>query len=903
MLDEKPDFTKKDYKFIFKRSLYFIIPFTIVFIFLFNVRFNDQKNSSLQLIEKENEKKAIEIDLLVTFIESELSKDLLVIKNSNELNTYLDDNTDYNKNETAQMFARLAKSKSNFDQIRFIDKDGYEKIRVNNSTSNIEIVEDSLLQYKGDRYYFLNSINLEDESFYFSPIDLNIENGKIETPYKALFRVTTPVIKDNEFMGVVVINYLAEDILELIKTNFELNNNYQIKASLVNEEGYYIYNKDERKLFSFMFDDVDYNIQNDLPDFFEKKDINSTFISNGVLYSIAQIKSEDFINPLVFYLVQSFEINNLPIMQNNIIFNLTLIQLIVLIVSDLMIILAVSIIYSKNKDREQLALTNLVSDNTNDAVVITDRKTNIIFVNKAFEKITGYSRGDLLNSKKTNYFKSGLHSDEFYKDMWNSINTNKYWEGEMWDRKQNGLLYPKFLKIYAIENKYSSSIQKYVGIFSDLTKEKEKEKNLQKIEDYNFETNLPNQNLLLKLMEKSVKENDAFGIISLSITNYDEIFFDKDINEVQIIVSNFINMIQRKISYNDFLAQISTNTFVVGILSYDEQDDIINFIKELIEEIDKEDFFLSDKDIFFNLKSGVSIYPKDGDSAIEIFKNSKVALESAKAENKNIVFSSKEVRDSIQKKYLMSVYLKNAIVNDELYLNYQPQVDSEGFKVTGAEALLRWNNPNLGVVSPFFFIPIAEDNGFIIDIGYWVIEQVFKDYNKIKNDLPKEFKISINVSSIQFNDENLFDRIIALSKQYDIDLSKFELELTESIVVSDIKEVNMKLSKFRNNGLSIALDDFGTGFSSLKYLKELLIDKIKIDRAFIKDYPEKDNGTLAKIIVKISKELDLNLISEGVETQEQLKYINSIGCKNIQGYYFSKPLMLDEFKDFVIEHK
>lgn len=207
---------------------------------------------------------------------------------------------------------------------------------------------------------------------------------------------------------------------------------------------------------------------------------------------------------------------------------------------------------------------------------------------------------------------------------------------------------------------------------------------------------------------------------------------------------------------------------------------------------------------------------------------------------------------------------------------------------------MRWNNLKYGNIGPFEFIPIAEKTGFIIDLGYWLIERIFQDYNKIKYIIPNDFKISINISALQFQDNKLVNIITNLSKQYDVNLNKIEIEITESILVNNINIVNSQLNKFKDLGISISLDDFGTGFSSLSYLKMINIDKIKIDRKFIKDYPEYDNGGLAKIIVQLAKELDLKVITEGVETKIQLDYIKSIGCNYIQGYYYSKPLTFDD---------
>ncbi|MGD6729902.1 MAG: bifunctional diguanylate cyclase/phosphodiesterase [Pleomorphochaeta sp.] len=892
--------TRKDLSIIIKKTLFFVIPFTILYIIFFSYLFSIKKTNSINLLIKDTEQVATKIDILVDYFQREITEDLMVIKESNEFNYYLNNTNNHSKENLAQLFFRLAKSKPNFTQIRFIDKDGYEQVRVNNNNGNIEIVTEDKLQYKGDRYYVINSTELKDGEFYFSPLDLNIENGEVEIPYKPLFRISTPIYKNNQYFGSIIINHLASNILDIIDENVTRKETPFIDDYLVNEDGYYLYNEDETKLFSYMFDDHNYNIKDLIPNFDAEKDLNKPFVEDNILYTISNISSENNENALSFYLIQTFDINNLDFMKNIVIFNLNIVEFIMLIFIDLLAFCFVVFLVYRNKDKEQIALTSLIANNTNDGIVITDKKTNIIFVNKAYEKITGYEKSEIIG-KKTSYFKSGLHQNSFYKKMWNSLNNNKVWFGELWDKKKNGLLYPKQLKIYAFENKYTDSVQKYVGIFSDLTKEKESETNLRKIKNYNFETNLPNQNLLFKLIKTQINkpETKMFGIFCFSIVNFDSVTLNKDKNDINKILTQFIKDIQKLIDKKDFLAQISRDTFVVGILSYDTKDEINNFITNFFHKINEKSFYQNYVDVFFNIKGGASIYPEDGQNADDLLNSSKMALESAKDQNKSLVFSSIKVRDNIKKQYLMSLYLKDAIINNELFVTYQPQVDNINKQIIGAEALIRWNNPTLGLISPFLFIPIAEKNGFIIDIGYWIIEEVFKDFNEIKDTLPSNFKLSINISPIQFNDDNIINKIIELSDKYNIDLSYFELEITENVLVSDIENVNSKLTQFKDLGLSIAMDDFGTGFSSLSYLQNLLIDKIKIDRSFIKDYPENDTGTVAKIIVKIAKELELKLITEGVETKEQLNYMNSIGCYSIQGYYFSKPLLLSQLKEYI----
>lgn len=746
-------------------------------------------------------------------------------------------------------------------------------------------------------------MKLKDGEFFLSDIDLNVENGKIEEPHKPIIRISTPIYNlNNEIMGILIINYLGKDIIKIFNTHFQ-NSDYNINdIYLINSDGYFIYNKDPAKTFTFMFDSEEQYTFNDInPNVYNYIIKNHTgyIINNNYIYYFKEIiptlniknsMSENY----SWYVISDYNLNNFPIIQKSIFFYLSMMDLIILFILCLLIFFSILISYLRNKDKEQLFITNKIAENTNDAILITDRLTKIVFVNKAFEKITGYSKDELIGLK-TNYFKSGLHKKDFYQNMWKDLNEKGVWEGELWDRKKDGLLYPKLLKIFAIKKKMSNNVDKYIGIYYDLSSLDKDEENLLKLKNFNIETNLPNENLLLKLVESNIEsnKNKIFGLFCFSIINYQDLINNRGDEEIRKKIKVFIQSLNSLLSKNDFIAQISKNTFVIGLVNYENKNAIDTFITSFFTH-NKESLNDQRDCCYFQIKAGVSTYSDININSKEMLRDANIALEVAKTNNNaDYLFSSIELTQQVNYKMELSILLRKAIINEELDVNYQPQIDCVSNQIIGMEALMRWNNPKYGNIGPFEFIPIAEKTGFIIDLGYWLIERVFIDYNKIKYIIPSDFKISINISPIQFQDKNLVNIFTKLSKQYDINLNKIELEITESLLLDDIYVVNNHLNKFKQLGISISLDDFGTGFSSLSYLKMLNIDKIKIDRKFIKDYPEKDNGGLAKIIVQLAKELDINVITEGVETKVQLDFIKSIGCQNIQGYYYSKPLTFD----------
>jgi PAS domain S-box-containing protein len=872
-----------------------------------------QIDTNIKLIVAEQEQRANTISFIIEDIYNESIEDLLIIKNSDEISSYLNMPNDSTINEVEQMFFRFASTKKNFDQIRILDLSGKEIVRINNSDDSPIIVNPEDLQDKSENEYFTDSINLPNNYYYISEMNFNIENGAVEIPYKPIVRFSTPLFnKNGELQSLLIINYLGLDFINILGEQFNDIQFDFVYNCLINEDGYYLYNEDPSKTFSFMFEDQEqfsfFETHPDLKEEFTTHDYG-TVQKNDIVYFYKKIiptrnilnnnKEQNF-----WIFITKFDINSISLVNEQLFFYLTPVDIIILVILCGLIFYLVSVVFFRNKDREQLSLTTKIAENTNDAILITESDTKIIFVNKAFEQITGYTADEVIGLK-TNYFKSGLHSPSFYSQMWDDIRNKDHWSGEVWDRKKDGLFYPKLLNIYSIRTKYSDKIDKYIGIYSDLTRIKETEANLNKLKNYNTETDLPNETLLKKLVDLSVmnNKNNPFGLFSFSVMNFNELTFNSFGEEPTVILNEFINEVHTLISKDDFIAQISKNTFAIGLISYHSKKEVKSFCNKFFD-LNREFAQRRNINFFLEIKAGVSIYPDDDITSEGLLNSANIALEAVKeSKTLNVLFSSPMIRDKVNKELKMNLLLRKSIENDELDVNYQPQVDSSSGKIKGAEALMRWTNRELGSVSPFFFIPVAEKNGYIIDLGYWLIERVFNDYNKIKDKLPKPFKISINVSAIQFQDPDLIDKFISLSDKYNVDLSNFEIEITESILVSNVEIVNLQFQKFKKLGLSIALDDFGTGFSSLSYLKNLDIDKIKIDRTFIKDYPTLDNGEIAKVIVNIAKEFNLEVITEGAENKEQVEYLKSVGCTFIQGYYFSKPLIFEDFDKYIDNNK
>jgi len=894
-----------DFRNIIKRYLIIIIPVIIIFIFIVNYDENRRIEDAKEYIISEQVQKSNVMKFFINDMISEMQEDLMIIKNSDEIHTYINNDTESLK-IAEEMFIRITNNKNKIEKISFLNNNGNEIIKVDNENNKPKLIEKNKLENRANSYYYIKTKGLKDGEIYTSKMNLKSKDGKLQIPSKPLLRLSTPVFTANgDYKGIITVSYNTTEIIDVFKRHFDQKQFDFVEYALLNSEGYYLYNKDKNKTFGFMYDTRrQYNLSNQNSDLwnqinskgkgvYENSDVVYYFIKLDNFSTIDKDNNEDY-----WIVNSSFNINDLSIVKDNIIFGMNSGQLWLMTFLITSLFFIISVVYFSKKNKEQLNITEYIARNTNDAVIITDGNNRITYVNKSYEKITGYSKEEVIGFTPGD-FKSGSQTREFYKNMWKSINRKNYWRGELWDKRKDGILYPKDLSIYKIKNKFKKDDLKYIGIFTDLTELKKEQEYIDKLKDYNIDTNLPNENLLFKLIDSSIyKSKDKFFVIYFSIENYNSIVLNSEDN-LKYILDILIKRINTILDKNDFIAHISKNKFVIGISSLKSKKEIDSFIKKLIG-ISKLSYFVKDKELYFDLKIGISCYPNDGKNANELIINSNIALDKAiETQGKYYIYFNKSLKEDIQNEYDIKLMLNKAIIYGEFSMNYQPQVNSKTGDVIGAEALLRWNTKKLGPISPAVFIPIAERTGQIVEIGYWVIERVFKEYQILKEKLAKNFRISINISAMQFNDENFLKRIKESVEKNNIDTSYFELEITESLLLSGLKHVNEKLNELRKLGFTIAIDDFGTGYSSLSYIKQLNINKLKIDRAFIKDYPNDDDGEIADIITNMAYKLKLDVIAEGVETEEQIEYLKGKGCYLIQGYYYSKPLEKDDFLDYL----
>lgn len=434
----------------------------------------------------------------------------------------------------------------------------------------------------------------------------------------------------------------------------------------------------------------------------------------------------------------------------------------------------------------------------------------------------------------------------------------------------------------------------------------EKTENLHHIAHHDSLTGLPNRLLFLDRLEQSIlhakRKNINVSILFLDLDRFKEIndTFGHEIGDKLLIAVT--ERLLRCVRSEDTVARLGGDEFTI-ILENLPQNIIINITKKIIETM-KEPITIDQSELYTTFSIGISTFPEDGDTSNILLRNADTAMYKAKDNGKNnFEFYSAKMTELAFERVLLESYLRKAIEENEFIAYYQPKVNSQSGKIIGVEALIRWQNPQLGLISPMQFIPLAEDIGLIGQVDRWMMKEAMKTIEAFYKTGLFDGTLSLNVSMKQLEDKTFVQYLLDTIQEVGFDSQKLEMEITESQIMKNPESAIKTLNKIREIGVKISVDDFGTGHSSLSYLKKLPIDILKIDRSFVKDaYIDEDDAAIVKMIIALAKSLKLKFIAEGVETQEQLDFLKSVECHNIQGYFYSKPLPQDELKRFFLIH-
>jgi len=561
---------------------------------------------------------------------------------------------------------------------------------------------------------------------------------------------------------------------------------------------------------------------------------------------------------------------------------------------------------TERKEAEaQLELASKVFENTLDGMIITDEKGLIVSTNKAFYSITGYSQTDAAGSTYS-ILQCEKHDDNFYSEIKDQISRYGRYSGEVWLRKKDGDSFPAIANITSLKNNYGE-ISNYIFVIHDITERKNYEEHIRYQATHDNLTGLPNRFHFTEKLAETIDKHDGLSKISMLFLDIDRF---KNMNDtlghttgdriLEIISERLRNIVDD----SALAARFSGDEFGILFTDSKNKDTAAEDAKEIVAKL-AEPIIIQDYELFIQMSGGMCFYPENGKTATELIKNSEIAMYKAKQKGRNNLQHFTSGIDTFMKERLiMESKLNRALENNELSLHYQPKIDLSTDTVMGMEALLRWDNEDLGSVKPDTFIPVAEDNGLILSLGEWVISQALEDTAALHQEGFEFLKVAVNLSLRQFMQRDLISHIKNSLKNTGVNSMNFEFEITENIFSEDLTAISKIMREISELNVNFAIDDFGTGYSSIGYLKKMPINTLKIDRSYIGNMDkDTESETIVSSVILMAKSLGLSVVAEGAEKAEQVNLLRSMGCNIVQGYYFGKPMPLDEFRQFLINWK
>jgi len=548
---------------------------------------------------------------------------------------------------------------------------------------------------------------------------------------------------------------------------------------------------------------------------------------------------------------------------------------------------------------EALRISAAIMANIRDAVIITDLASSILAVNPAFTEITGYAEAEVLG-KNPHLLKSGRHDRAFYQAMWKALQETGQWQGEIWNRRKDGEIYPELLTITSVRNEEGEPVH-YLGVATDLSQLRQDEERFQRLVHYDPLTGLPNRLLLearlQHTLERAKREGNQAAVLVIDLDQFKIINDSHGHAAGDALLIAVIDRLRSRLRQADTLSRLAGDQFVLvleALHEYQEAEIMAGSIQAALNE----PFILPDGGkAYVRASVGISVYPQDGVTAQALLIGADAAVHRAKQlGGKQFCYYTSELNVLARASLEMEEALCRALEREEFVLYYQPKVDLRSGRVAGAEALVRWQRPDRGLVPPLDFIPVAEKNGLIEAIGTWVIQEACRQMRAWREAGLGEIKVAVNVSARQFRCGGLEEVIAKALTCYGVESSFLMLELTESMLMAEPEEAVARMTALKRLGVRLSLDDFGTGYSSLAYLSRFPIDQLKIDRSFVNDIiTDPGAATIATSIIALAHRMRLSVVAEGVETEAQLGYLRQHNCDEMQGYLFSKPLPAGEF--------
>jgi diguanylate cyclase (GGDEF)-like protein/PAS domain S-box-containing protein len=550
----------------------------------------------------------------------------------------------------------------------------------------------------------------------------------------------------------------------------------------------------------------------------------------------------------------------------------------------------------RKEAEEKLRLSATVIEHIADGVVVLDATGTIVTVNPAYTQITGYSEEEAIG-KDRRLTRSARHDEDFYEAMWREQVAQGYWRGEIWSQRKDGQLYLEDLTVSAVLDSQGHTTH-YVGVFSDITKVKESQEKLDHLAHHDPLTALPNRLLfhdrLQHALLRAARDGEQLALLFIDLDRF------KNVNDTlghhigDELLQQVAKALLERLREGDTLARLGGDEFIVLLENIDNHYGA-SLVAEKLVQMFEQPFMVAGHELFVTCSVGISLYPDDAVDLNMLIRNADVAMYQAKARGRNgFSFYAPSMTGEGVERLRLETFLRRSIEKDEIFLNYQPQVEIDTGRLVGVEALVRWNHPELGLVPPVRFIPLAEDTGFINQLGKWVLYESCRQMVRWQEAGLHVPKIAVNLSAKQFERGSIVNMVADILRETGLEPQRLQLEVTESVIMNT-GDAMVFINDLHSIGVGLAIDDFGTGYSSLAYLKQLPVQTLKIDRSFIKDISTDVNDeAIAIAIIQLGKSMNLSVIAEGVETEEQAAFLLRHGCRLAQGYFYSKPVMPDD---------
>jgi diguanylate cyclase (GGDEF)-like protein/PAS domain S-box-containing protein len=570
--------------------------------------------------------------------------------------------------------------------------------------------------------------------------------------------------------------------------------------------------------------------------------------------------------------------------------------------------ISIQIDCTERKQAEEQLRIAAAAFESQEGMMVTDTQSVILRVNRAFTELTGYTAEEVVG-QKSSLLQSGRHNQDFYREMWETIHRTGGWQGEVWDRRKNGEEYPKWLTISAVKAD-DGAVTHYIGAHFDISARKHAEEKINELAFFDQLTGLPNRTLLLDRLRQTMTASSRTGsfgaLLFIDLDNFKTLNDTLGHDMGDLLLKKVAQRLTTCVRAGDTVARLGGDEFVVMLagLSVQEREAATQteFVGEKILATLNQTYQLKDAAYRSTPSIGVTLFNGLQVEIDVLLKQADLAMYKSKDAGRNALrFFDPDMETVVMARAALENDLRDAVQEKQFQLHYQAQV--EGGRVTGSEALARWRHPQRGMVPPAEFIPLAEETGLILPLGRWVLETACTQL-ALWAAQPglAHLTIAVNVSAHQVRQAEFVEQVLSILKTTGANPQRLKLELTESLLVSNVEEVIEKMFALQAKGVGFSLDDFGTGYSSLSYLKRLPLDQLKIDQSFVRDvFSDPHDAAIVKTIIALAQSLGLTVIAEGVETAAQQEFLAGAGCHAYQGYFFSKPLPIADFEQFALQ--